>query len=76
LYVALLPLINSAKVELLDHPVLIAQLCNLERRTSRAGRDSIDHPPRGRDDVANAVAGVLVLASKPAPVAKIGRVRI
>ena len=29
-------------------------------RTSRAGRDSIDHPPRGHDDVANAVAGVIV----------------
>jgi len=26
------------------------------------GRDSIDHPPNGRDDLANAVAGALVAA--------------
>jgi hypothetical protein len=36
----------------------------LERRTTRGGKDSIDHPPGGRDDVANAIAGAvhLVLA--------------
>jgi hypothetical protein len=63
LYRELLPLITGAKVELLDHPRLIAQLCALERRTARGGRDSIDHPPRGHDDVVNAAAGALVLAS-------------
>jgi hypothetical protein len=35
----------------------------LERRTARSGKDSIDHPPGAHDDVANAVAGVLVLAA-------------
>ncbi|OSI65451.1 terminase large subunit domain-containing protein [Bradyrhizobium canariense] len=35
------------------------QLCGLERRTARSGKDSIDHAPNGHDDVANAVAGVL-----------------
>lgn len=58
LYVDLLPLINSCRVELLDDPRLIAQLCSLERRTARGGRDSIDHPPNSHDDVANAVAGL------------------
>ena len=49
-------------VELLDHPGLIAQLSSLERRTTRFGKDSIDHPSGAHDDVANAAAGVLVLA--------------
>jgi hypothetical protein len=37
LYRDLLPLLNSGWVELLDHPRLIAQLCQLERRTARSG---------------------------------------
>jgi hypothetical protein len=42
------PLLNSGRVELLDNSRLISQLCNLERRTARGGRDSIDHPPGQR----------------------------
>src|SRR5262249_39347374 len=57
LYLNLLPILNSRRVDLLDHPKLVNQLCSLERRTSRAGRDSIDHPPAAHDDLANAVAG-------------------
>jgi hypothetical protein len=53
-------LLNSGRVELLDHPRLHAQLLSLERRTARGGKDSIDHPPNGHDDLANAVAGALV----------------
>ena len=34
----------------------------LERRTSRGGRDSIDHPPSGHDDIANAIAGLAYVA--------------
>jgi hypothetical protein len=60
LYGDLLPLINARRVELLDHRRLIAQLIGLERRVSRAGRDSIDHAPGGHDDLANAIAGLLV----------------
>ena len=59
LYAALLPAINSCRVELLDNPRLVAQLCGLERRTSRGGRDTIDHGPGGSDDVINAAAGAL-----------------
>jgi hypothetical protein len=62
LYLALLPLLNSRRVELLDNPRLLAQLAGLERRTTRAGRDSVDHGTSGRDDVANAAAGALVAA--------------
>lgn len=62
LYRELLPLLNGPRVELLDDTKLVAQLCALERRTARGGRDSIDHAPGAHDDVANAVAGALVLA--------------
>lgn len=58
LYRDLLPLINSKRADLLDHERLLNQLIGLERRTSRGGRDSIDHAPGGHDDIANAVAGV------------------
>ena len=60
LYHDLLPLLNARRVELLDHPRLAAQLVGLERRTSRQGKDSIDHSPGGHDDLANVCAGVLV----------------
>jgi hypothetical protein len=66
LYLALLPLLNSDRVELLDSKRLVAQLCGLERKTARSGKDSIDHVPGGRDDVANAVAGAAVLAVEAA----------
>lgn len=63
IYKDLLPLINSQKVELLDNPRLINQLCQLERKTARGGRDSIDHAPGSHDDVANAAAGALTQAA-------------
>jgi hypothetical protein len=58
LYVGLLPLLNSRRIELLDNQRLTNQLVGLERRTQRGGRDSIDHPPGAHDDIVNAVAGV------------------
>jgi hypothetical protein len=64
LYRDLLPLINSGAVDLLEHDRLMTQITSLERRTSRAHKDSIDHPPGGHDDIANAVAGALVTAYK------------
>jgi hypothetical protein len=59
LYLNLLPAINSGLVDLLDNDRLVAQLCALERRTARSGKDRIDHPPGGHDDLANAVAGAI-----------------
>jgi hypothetical protein len=53
--------LNSKRVELLDHPRLLAQLGTLERRTARGGKDSIDHQPGAHDDLANAACGALVL---------------
>jgi len=58
LYRDLLAHVNSARVELPPSPRLVTQLVNLERRTGRGGRDSIDHAPGAHDDAANAVAGL------------------
>jgi hypothetical protein len=55
-----LPLLNSGKIELLDHKRLASQLVGLERRTARGGRDSIDHGPGAHDDIANAALGALL----------------
>jgi len=60
IYTEFLPALNGQRVRLLDHPRLIGQLVNLERRTARGGRDSIDHAPGAHDDFANAVCGALV----------------
>lgn len=69
IYREFLPVLNSQRCSMLPVPKLEQQLVSLERRTSRGtGRDIIDHPQvkGAHDDVANAVAGVLVLlASKP-----------
>lgn len=58
LYRDLLPKLASGEVDLIDNDRLVNQLCALERRTARGGRDSIDHAPGAHDDVANAVAGL------------------
>ena len=57
----LLPLLNSGGMVLPKSDRLVSQLCGLERRTSRAGKDAITHPDGQHDDVANAVAGVASL---------------
>ena len=59
MYQVVLPLINSGTCALLDDRMIEHQFVGLERRVSRNGKDSIDHGPAGRDDVANAIAGVL-----------------
>lgn len=60
LYIDFLPLVLSQRVELLDLKHLKNELVGLERRARSAGRDLVDHPPRGQDDLANSVAGVCV----------------
>jgi hypothetical protein len=60
LYRELLAPLNSGRIELLDHLRLIAQLCGLERRTARSGRDSIDAPQGRPEDLINAAAGAIV----------------
>ncbi len=59
----LLPRLNSGSIVLPRHDRLISQLVSLERMVSRAGKDSISHPPNGHDDMANAVAGAAAVAT-------------
>ena len=61
-----MPVINSGLVDLLDDPRLVTQLCSLERKTARGGKNSIDHAPNTCDDLANVVAGVTAMLSTSA----------
>jgi hypothetical protein len=63
IYIDFLPLITAGKLLLIDHPRAVAQFAALERRTFPSGKDRIDHPVGGHDDLANAIAGAAVLAS-------------
>jgi hypothetical protein len=63
IYLEFLALVNSKRVRMPNNKRIRQQLVMLERRVSRGGRDSVDHAPGAHDDLANAVAGVLVLAS-------------
>jgi hypothetical protein len=60
LYLDFLPILMQGRMELLDDRVLFNQLINLERRTSRIGKDVIAHPQMkgATDDRANVVAAV------------------
>jgi hypothetical protein len=58
LYAELLPRLCSGEIELPDEEALVDQLASLERRTRSGGKDVIDHPAGGHDDLANVVAGV------------------
>lgn len=63
LYLELVPLVTSHQIELLDHEKTINQLCALERKTRQGGKDVVDHPKGGFDDLSNVVAGVAASAS-------------
>jgi hypothetical protein len=65
IYLNVLPALNSGQVKLLDLPRLRSQFLALERRTIRGtGRDKINHPSAGHDDLCNVAAGSLVLVSE------------
>ena len=67
LYRDLLPLLNSGRVVLPRNDRLVSQLTGLERRTTRAGKDSIDHAPGGHDDLINSVAGAADIVTRRDP---------
>jgi hypothetical protein len=63
-YSEVLPLFAQRRVELLDDRRWLTQLRLLERKPRTGGRgDSVDHPPRAHDDIANAACGALWQAS-------------
>lgn len=67
IYADFLAALNSDRVELPPCETTARQLTSLERRTTRTGKDIIDHPPGGHDDFANAVAGAVAQLSGPGP---------
>jgi hypothetical protein len=71
IYLECLPLLNGGRIDLLDDDRLVNQICSLERRTARAGRDSVDHAPHAHDDLANSGLGAAWLVAgkaQPLPV--------
>jgi hypothetical protein len=64
IYLSVLPLFASGRVRLIDNPKLVTQFVGLERRTFPTGRDRVDHGTGGHDDLCNAAAGALDLASR------------
>jgi hypothetical protein len=57
LYLEALPLFTRGIVSIPNLPPLIRELRLLERQTHRGGKDNVDHPKRGSDDLANALCG-------------------
>ena len=62
-YLECLPLFTAGCARLVDNRKLVTQFATLERRTSAVGRDRVDHGREGHDDLCNAAAGALTLAS-------------
>ncbi|MBA7677440.1 hypothetical protein ES703_85697 [subsurface metagenome] len=63
LYLNFLPLIMQGRVKLLDHKEQAIQFRQLERRSGKL-QDIVDHPRGLKDDISNACAGSVLLASK------------
>lgn len=63
IYKAVLPLVNGRRVDMVMNKRMVVQMQSLERRTGRGGKDIIDHPKNGHDDIINAAAGALVSGS-------------
>ncbi len=59
LYLEFLPALTSGQIELLDDQRMKLQFVGLQRRTSGAGRDAVDHPVGSHDDLSNATAGAV-----------------
>jgi ribosomal protein L37AE/L43A len=59
LYLEFLPALTSGQIELLDNERMKQQFAGLQRRTSGAGRDAVDHGIGGHDDLSNCCAGAV-----------------
>jgi hypothetical protein len=59
LYLDMLTVISSGRVELLDHERAVNQIVSLERRNRTGGRPSIDAPQGQHEDISNSIAGVI-----------------
>ena len=63
LYLEALPLFTRGAISIPDYAPLVRELRLLERQTHRGGRDTVDHPRRGSDDLANALCGCAAVSS-------------
>jgi hypothetical protein len=63
IYLEVVPLFTRGLARLPDHARLLRELRFLERRSSRSGKDIVDHARGAADDHAAAVAGALMLAT-------------
>jgi hypothetical protein len=61
LYLESLPYFMRGAVSIPNLPILIRELRLLERRVTRAGKDSVDHGSSGSDDHSNVLAGIMWL---------------
>jgi hypothetical protein len=59
LYLEALPQFSRQAIALPNHRKLLRELRLLERRTSRLGKDVVDHPVHCYDDYANSACGLL-----------------
>ena len=64
LYMAMLPLFTTGRIEIPPDPRLRLELLTLERRAARGGKDSVDHRVGAKDDVSNAAALAARAASR------------
>jgi hypothetical protein len=61
LYLALVSTVHGERVEIPENETMLRELRSLERRRGTSGKDRVDHPAGGHDDLANALAGVVHL---------------
>ncbi|MER8709140.1 terminase [Mesorhizobium sp. M1088] len=60
IYIDSLPQLMGGTMSLLDNVRLVGQISQLERRTTRTGRDNIDHMSGASDDLCNAALGAVM----------------
>jgi hypothetical protein len=63
LYLEALPFFTRGLISIPNLTPLIRELRLLDRQTHRGGRDTVDHPRRGFDDLANALCGCASLTA-------------
>jgi hypothetical protein len=63
-YLELEPLFSTDRIQILDNPELVRELRLLEKRPRATGKTLVDHPLRGHNDLANALAVSAFFAKK------------
>jgi hypothetical protein len=56
------PFFATGRIEILDHPELVRELKQLERRSRVGGRTIVDHPHDGHDDFSNCLCLAVTVA--------------